>query len=171
MLAVWDPTPFQAITDYYTWSEELEDDVDIQRHVDNGSFVPVNIGSDGSFEFELRLGTVESPAKLSDREKRYGAVTSEAYLLHSTGIVCVSGIEMIEMIGGAESSDVGQMSVPAGDYAVTVNMISWDEEPGARGADGKPTANALPDFVILINPAGAGQPCRRSLKTFDRPGG
>jgi hypothetical protein len=39
-----------------------------------------------------------------------------------------------------------------GSYAVTVHPIEWESEPGALTPDGKRTADALPEYVIVFQP-------------------
>jgi hypothetical protein len=51
-----------------------------------------------------------------------------------------------------------------------VNLIEWDAEPGAATSEGLPTATALPDFVVLVNPdEGIVRSYRTSVETFDQP--
>jgi hypothetical protein len=52
---------------------------------------------------------------------------------------------------------------------VTVSLIDWEAEPGREGDAGRPTATALPDFTLLINPEdGVAGGHRSKLATFDR---
>jgi len=48
-------------------------------------------------------------------------------------------------------------------------MIAWDDEPGAKGPDGKPSASAMSDFVVLVHPASADQKFATDLEAFERP--
>ena len=167
MFGVWDSKHFSDINGYDDWEEEFLEDVDIQRHITAGHFVPINIHSDGAFEFEVRVGTTESPSELSSREKQYLTVSSRAYLFRSTGELNISGIEFVEATPG---SNVGKLQIPSGDHTVTVHLIAWDEEPGARDAQGNPTAQALPDFVILLNQSDStAQSYRTEVQTFEEP--
>lgn len=165
MHCLWDQSAFASVNDYDSWASELLEDTDIARHIAAGHYVPISIGSDGAMEIEVRLGTPDSPAALMDRESKYLVVKSDPYRLHSTGAAGVCGIEYVAM---PPSSDVGSIALQPGDYAVTVHLIAWDEEPGMQTDDG-PAPGALSDYVVLINPATPGTQFRTSIETFDRP--
>jgi hypothetical protein len=162
MHCLWNQAAFAAVKDYDSWERELLEDADIERHIRAGNFVPLNIGSDGAMEIEIRIGTAESPAQLNARDTKYLIVASEPYYLRSTGMIGVCGIESVAVPPGA---DVGSMKLPAGDYAVTVHLIAWDEEPGMQTDEG-PAPGALPDYLVLINPAGTANQFRTSVQTF-----
>ena len=166
MHCIWDPASFSAIHDYDTWETELLADKDIRRHIQAGHFVPVNIQSDGVFNIEVRVGSAEEPSALSDREAEYLVVSSEPYLFASNGALCVSGIEHVE---GQPSDTVGSLDLASGEYAVTVHLIGWDEEPGMVAEDGTPKPEALPDFVVLVNPLAGDVSFRTEVETFDQP--
>jgi hypothetical protein len=162
MHCLWDETAFVGVTDYDTWEKELLRDEDIRRHIAAGHFVPLNIGSDGAMEIEIRIGTPDRPAELAERETKHLIVASKPYLLRSTGRIAVSGLEHVEVPAGEV---VGMIDLPAGDYAVRVHLIAWDEEPGMSTDDG-PAPGALPDYVVLIDPAGVGGAFRTETDTF-----
>lgn len=168
MHALWVPEPFAEIHDHDTWDAELGEDTDIQRHIDAGSLVPINIGSDGAFAFVIRVADEHGPAELSEREVQYLAVSSEPYLLATQGRAFLSGIEHID----AEPSEGRTYAVhlAGGRYSVTVHLIDWRAEPDATDAEGKPADYALPDFVVLINPTQSVTGHRTKLTTFDAPG-
>ena len=91
-------------------------------------------------------------------------MTSEPYLFVSSGEAWISGIERV----GIPSDDDGfRVEVPAGRWAATVHLIEWDQEPGSQRPDGRPTRDALPDFVVVLVPDQGG-PYRTQLVTFDR---
>lgn len=165
MHCVWDQAAFAAVTDYDSWSRELLNDSDIERHITAGRLVPLNIGSDGAMEVEVRVGTRESPAELTAREANYLIARSEPYKLHATGSTGVSGIEQVVV---PLEANVGTVPLAAGEYAVTVHLIAWDEEPGMQTEDG-PATDALPDYLVLVNPAAPGTRYRTALLTFDTP--
>ncbi|MBI1325450.1 hypothetical protein GC170_19980 [bacterium] len=165
MHCLWNEAAFEGVSDYDSWEKELLNDADIRRHIAAGHFVPLNIGSDGVMSIEIRRGTSETPAALNEREERYVIVASEPYLLRSTGRIGVSGIEHIEVPAG---EIVGLLDLPAGDYAVRVHLIGWDEEPGMSTDDG-PAPDALADYVVLIDPATGDEPFRTELETFPSP--
>lgn len=163
MHCVWDQAAFSAVHDYDSWAKELLEDSDIAKHIAAGHFVPLNIGSDGAMEVEVRIGTPGSPAALNDRETKYLIVKSQPYCLRTKGPVGVSGLEHV---AGSPVAGVGKVSLPPGEYAVTVHLIAWDEEPGMQ-TDNGPAKGALPDFVVLVNPSTPGTQYRTQVKTFD----
>lgn len=69
MHCLWDALYFSIIQDYDSWENELLEDEDIIKHISKGSFVPINIHSDGAFEFEIRVSTSEEFQQLSERKK------------------------------------------------------------------------------------------------------
>src|SRR5215472_3689453 len=108
-----------------------------------GELVPVNIGSDRAWGVRVAV----APDGLTERERTYAVVTSEPYLLVVTGgEACLSGIEAV----GDPAFAALRIPLADGRYAVRSTVVAWDGEPGALGADRRPTASALPDFVIQI---------------------
>ena len=94
-------------------------------------------------------------------------MASQSYLYCSRGTAHLTGIQHIE---SNPPPIIASLSVPEGNYNVTVNMLDWDTKPGAKDADGKPTGAALPDFLILLNPiTGSATDFRKSVETFDGP--
>jgi hypothetical protein len=166
MHALWNPARFTSITDYPTWESALLEDDDITQRIQAGELVPVNIGSDGAFQFLVRVGTAGQPPSLTSRERQYLMVSSQPYLYLSDGTACLSGIEHI---GANLGPPVTTLDVPAGPCAVTIHLIEWDAEPGAKDALGNPAPGVLPDFVVLVSPGGTtANPYRIQLQTFDR---
>ena len=166
MHALWNPSRFTGITDYETWEDALLEDEDIVQHVRAGALVPIYLHSDGAFQFLVRVGTVSDPPALTSRERQHLLVSSQPYRYLSDGTGRLTGIEDI---GAEPGSDTPVLAVPAGPNAVTVHLIDWSAEPGARDDQGKPTSGALPDFVVLISPAGDTEiTYRTELQTFDR---
>ncbi|MFD4231230.1 hypothetical protein [Streptomyces sp. NPDC058545] len=165
MLALWAPQHFTDIVDYDTWDPQLGEDEDVERHIRTGALVPINIRSDGAFGVLVRIGGVGLLAQLTERESRHRLVTSDAYLLHSSGQVWLSGIEAV----GAEAwPETVQCDLPVGCYSVVIHLIAWEDEPGSSNDDGTPSETALSDFVVLINPAVPEQDTFRSaVETFD----
>jgi hypothetical protein len=162
MLAMWDAEPFEEVVDYDSWEAQLCLDDDIQQHVRAGNLVPINIDSDGAFEVLVRYGT--APA-LTQREAVHLVVMSEPYLLVSSGDVWLSGIEGV---GWAE--DAVELPVGAGEHEVVLHIIDWHAEPGSTTEDGMPAPDALPDFVVLVRPAGENSgPYRDEIATFEPP--
>lgn len=165
MHCLWDQAAFASVNDYDSWARELLDDADIGRHIAAGALVPLNIGSDGAMEVEVRVGSPGAAAEVTDREAKYLIVGSEPYRLRAAGPVGVSGIEHVAATVGP---GVGAIPLPPGEYAVTVHLIAWDEEPGMKTDDG-PAAGALPDYLVLVNPAPAGASYRTAVRTFESP--
>lgn len=165
MHALWNPSRFTGITDYQTWEDALFEEEDITQRVRAGELVPINIGSDGAFQFLVRVGTAGQAPTLTSRERQYLFVSSQPYLYVSDGTARLTGIEHICADPGPGTP---ALAVPAGLNAVTIHVIEWDAEPGAKDAQGKPSAGALPDFIVFITPAGTtGTPYRTQLQTFD----
>jgi hypothetical protein len=167
MFALWDREAFPGVVDYDTWEAELLENEDMRRHIRAGHLVPVGTRSDGAFGFAVRVGSADAPAALGDRERRYLAVSSEPYRVRSPGRLYLSGIEYIH--AEPEAASVMAVDVPPGPCAVTVHLLDWDEEPGMTDEAGRPTPDALPDFLVLVNPTAAMEGFRQSVDTFDEP--
>jgi hypothetical protein len=166
MHALWNPSRFTGITSYQTWEDALLEDDDIAGHVRAGELVPISIGGDGAFQFLIRVGTAARAPALTSREKQHLLISSQAYLYLPDGSAFLTGIEHICAV---PSLGTPALTIPAGPNAVTIHLIDWAAEPGARDAHSKPASGALPDFVILISPDSAtGNRYRTQLQTFDR---
>lgn len=164
MFLLWNPDRFQSVIDYDTWETELLEDEDIERHIADGSVVPITIGADGAFAMVIRVGSAAEPAALTEREIRYLTTSSEPYVLGSDGRACLTGIEDVRSDPGSNSLS---FALPSGRWSVTVHLIAWDDEPGARDATGEPGPNALPDFVLLLTPETSPPvPYRTEVETF-----
>ncbi|MGW2016715.1 hypothetical protein [Streptomyces sp. NPDC001927] len=169
MLVLWDPQRFEAVVDYDTWEDELLDDEDIVRHIQAGALVPLNVGGDGAFSVLVRSGTAAAPARLTERETAHQPVASQPYLFVSRGRALVGGIEDVS---GDAPDGVIEHPVPEGRHAAVVHLIDWQAEAGGQVKDGRPVPEALPDFVVLINPAQPGQEAfRTAVHTFEAPSG
>ena len=166
MHALWNPSRFSDITDYETWEHTLLEDDDIRRRVRAGELVPVSTGGDGAFQFLVRVGTASRPATLTSRETQYLLASSQPYLYLSYGAARLTGLEHVCADPGPATPS---LTVPAGPNAVTIHLIDWDAEPGARDDQGKPASAALPDFVVLVSPEQTiGNGYRTTLQTFER---
>ncbi|MGA5069088.1 hypothetical protein ACPB9E_35865 [Streptomyces exfoliatus] len=169
MLVLWDPQRFQAIVDDETWEDELLEDEDIAGHIQAGSLVPLNVGGDGAFGVLVRAGTAAAPVTLTERETVHQLVASQPYLFVSRGRALVGGIEDVS---GDASDGVIEHPAPEGRCAVVVHLIDWQAEAGSQDETGQPGPGALPDFVVLINPAQPGQGSfRTAVNTFEAPNG
>ena len=159
-LALWRGSAFIGVDGYDAWEERVN-----ERLIDairSGELVPVGIQADGAFGVRVAV----TPDAATEREARYTLVTSQPYLLVADGgPVFLSGIEVV----GDEQSSPVSLSVPAGRHAVRAAILAWDEEPGARGPDGLPGPNALPDFLVTVAPSDGSETFRTSETTFDPP--
>jgi hypothetical protein len=165
MLCLWRPAAFASVVDYDSWDRELCEDADILRHIAAGNLVPVNIGADGVFEVEVRVGTAESRAALGDREQAYLEVSSQPYRFTSDGELRLSGVEHVHSVPDA---NVASLGLGPGEHAVVVHLVGWDREPGMLSAASKPPPEALPDFVVTVNPPMQPTAYRAQLETYDR---
>jgi hypothetical protein len=164
MLALWNPRQFPTIVDYDSWERELLEDEAILRHVRAAHLVPINIGRDFAAGVTVRIEPLANP-KLSEREARYLFASSEPYLYLSDGELCLSGLEDIDR----NPDPTSVMAISPGRYQVTIHMFDWDMEPGAKDEAGRPTDQALPDFLVLVSPEPVPAPAYRAeLETFDR---
>jgi hypothetical protein len=152
LLCLWDPEAFSEVHDFDSWMDELLNESDIQRHLDAGHFVPIRTYSDGVYEIDVRVGSFDSREDLSERERTYLIDTSTAYRFVSQGTLAVSGIEYVNAVPDEE---VGVLNLVPGEYSIIVNRIAWEEEPGMVDDEGYALEEALPDFVILVNPISA----------------
>lgn len=160
MWALWDYEQYKDITTLEEWEKCFCNDCDILKQIDISKIVPVNMNSDGCYEFEIKIDEA-----LSDRESKYIYIKSEEYLFETDGTAIFSGIEHVD-------SDVGddciRLSLEKGKYSVTVCMMDWEAEPGMQLKNGKPAPGALPDFIITINKTNGSGNYRKSLETFEK---
>jgi hypothetical protein len=146
--ALWDPAKFHEIDDFDSWESEVFDE--LEDHEDAGAIVSFH-DADGVYQLVVRIGSATAPARLDDREARYRGTVTGPHLFVSAGAAMISGIEYV-----GDSQDVGlRVDLPAGRWSVVVTRIDWESEPDSRDGDGKPSPNALPDFVVVINPEDA----------------
>jgi hypothetical protein len=166
MCALWSPASFHDVTDYGSWERELLDDADVARHVRAGSVVPINIGSDGTFAVRVRTTSGPENVAPTEREARFVMVSSEPYLFETQGGAFVSGLEHI-----CRDPDPPALSVPIGPgrWAATVYLVDWEAEPGSKEPSGQPAPGALPDFLVVVNPALSIEGFRQEVATFERP--
>jgi hypothetical protein len=169
MLVLWDPRRFEDVVDHETWEDELLEDEDIVRHIRAGSLVPLHVDGDGAFGVLVRVGTASAPATLTERERGHQLAASQPYLFVSGGRAIVGGIE--DVSGDASDGTIEQ-PVPEGRCAVVVHVIDWQAEAGSYDETGRPLPGALPDFVVLINPAQPGHGTfRTAMNMFEAPNG
>lgn len=169
MLVLWDPQRFEAVVDDETWEDELLEVEDIVIHIQAGSLVPLNVGGDGAFGVLVRAGTAAAPAMLTERETAHQLVASQPYLFVSRGRALLGGIEDVS---GDTADGVIEHPMPEGRCVVVVHLIDWQAEAGSQDKEGRPVPGALPDFVVLVNPAQPGQGnFRTAVNTFEAPNG
>ena len=163
MHCLWRPAAFASVCEYDSWERQLGEDADILGHIATGDFVPINIGADGASEIEVRVGSASSPSMLSERERAYLDVASEPYRFMSDGELRLTGIEYVY---ADPAACVGRLALAPGLFSVVVHLVGWDCEPGMRSSDGRPSPHALPDFIVIVNPAGDQSAFRTDLRTF-----
>jgi hypothetical protein len=162
MWGIWDYETYKNISNYDQWSRYFEEDNNIVQQIINNHFVPINIGSDGVFEFNIKMNE-----NLTDREKKYVIASSEPYLIKSNGILKISGIEYIDK--NIREEQCISVKIEPSMYSVIIRLIDWKQEMGMVQSDGKPKKEALSDFIIEISE----NICQNknnniSLKTFGR---
>jgi hypothetical protein len=159
-LALWRGSAFAEIDGYDAWEERVNDR--LAEAIRSGELVPVGIQGDGAFSVRLAI----APDTATEREARFTVATSQPYLLVADdGPVFLSGIEAV----GDEQRSPVCVALPEGSYAVRASVVAWDEEPGARGADGLPGPDALADFLVTIVTIEGNEIFRTSEITFDPP--
>jgi hypothetical protein len=165
LFGIWRTSAFAHVSELDQWEDEVAEDSALSRRIADGAFVPINIGGGGAFQVAVR--GVESPGHLSEREREYLLVSSEPYLLISDGELELGGLEGVGNYSGAETVGI---SLDSGRYAVVVHLLDWQAEPGSRGSDGKPSPDALPDFIAEIFVDSRERPeYRAKVETFERP--
>ncbi|HEV2886276.1 MAG TPA: hypothetical protein VGX49_05140 [Jatrophihabitans sp.] len=170
---LWDAAAFSGVNDYDSWSEQLEEEADIQRHLEAGHIVPLNILQDMTAGFVVRTGRAGGrvrkavDAGLTERERKYLVTSSgQPYLFVSTGRAYVSGLEHVS--GSVKNGErfLTPVDIPASRWACMVYLIDWEAEPGMVVND-RPHPDALPDFVVTVNPAASGRTYRTDFESFD----
>ena len=160
MLCLWSSAGFRVVDGYEAWESQVNDR--LAQIIETGLLVPVNIQSDGVFGVRVAI----DPPALTDRENAFAVITSDPYLLVvDDAELCLSGIEGVGDIDRAPL----RFTIADGRYAVRTTIVAWDEDPESRDTAGNPTAAALPDFVLQIEPAPDELEFRTSEVTFDKP--
>jgi hypothetical protein len=164
LFALWNPSRFSHVTDYSSWEASLGDDADVAEHARAGDLVPIDLDADGAFGFLIRADSARA-VTLTDREQLYVTASSKPYLFQGEGTAHLSGIEYVSAAPPPATPAIG---LPEGRYAVTVHLIDWAAEPGARDPSGKPADGALPDVVVLLGPAAEDARFRSTTRTFSK---
>lgn len=144
MWALWDYFTYKYINDYGDWADAFEEEEDIVKAIEKKSLVPINIHSDGAFDFIIKYNE-----ELNEREKQYLLVSSNNYLINSLGKLVLSGIEFID--GQINLNDYLSLETQKGLHTVRVNLIDWKREIHALDENNMPTKDALPDFILEVN--------------------
>lgn len=160
MWGLWDYEEYRTVVTYEDWDALFCENDAMKQQIAKAKFVPINIHSDGCFQFRVKINKT-----LSDREKQYVFMQSQEYLFESSGQVVLSGIEAINR--AVNASDGIMFDLYRGKYAVSICMIDWTKEPNMKLPDGTPSPNALPDFIVLIHSIMEEQTdYRKGLETF-----
>ena len=160
MHGLWDAESFGHICSARAWEKEFLQNSSIERNIEQGIFVPINVYSDGAPSIELRTGTKQTPADVLPEEKQWIKASSKPYLFNSKGSVTVSGIEYI---GGLADDSARTLELSAGKWSVVVHYLEADEAERSED-DLYP-----PDFLLIINPENNPLEYRKSVHTFDKP--
>lgn len=161
MWALWDYEQYKNINSLEEWEKCFLEDEDILKQIDISKIIPINIHSDGCFQFRIKINK-----PLDERESKYVLVKSNEYLLKSNGTTILSGIENI--VCDVRDDECIKFELNKGLYTIVVYLIEWDAEPNMKLENGNPAPNALPDFIISINKSNNNKSYRKSLETFDQ---
>jgi hypothetical protein len=73
-------------------------------------------------------------------------------------------------VAGSPGTEVQSFELTSAQYAITVCLIQWDDEPGMKDKKGTPKPVPLPDLVLLVNQAGSAEACfRTKVHALDDP--
>lgn len=154
MLGLWDYNHFPMIYNEATWERTMADERSLRHQVAGGYFVPIRVLGDGPWDMEVRVGTAAAPARLTEREHRLVKAASRDYLYRASSFVCFGGMEKVE---SWPPTEVGVIDVDSGEYVANIHWLDWELEPDVVGPRGQRSPDALPDFVVLLNPYGGGE--------------
>ena len=144
MWILWDYSSYSYIDSYDDWSDVFEEEEDIVKAIERKKIVPINIGSDGVFDFSVKLNE-----ELTEREKKYLLVSSKNYVINSSGKLMLSGIEYID--GAIKENNYISIETSKGYHRVRINLIDWKKEPASLDENNLPSKDSLPDFIIEID--------------------
>jgi hypothetical protein len=122
-------------------------DFAVRKEFAAGTLVGVTTGGDGGFKVRL------TDQELTEREKQY-AVKSQSFRLRIRhGRVLIDGGYILpsESSDSVEKGSADWISIPSGDYHVTVIAVAWYDEPGAVDWKGSATKKALPSYVAVFD--------------------
>lgn len=165
MHVLWTPTPARRWRDLASWPRDPAARSELRWMVRSAVMVPIHLQVSGAFAFAVRVGSQDVPAQLTDREDKCRALISAPYRLRTpSGRLFLSGVERLQTMQPVESL---RLDVRPGDYAVTIHLIDVDLDPQSKAADGSWRPDALPDFVLTLQPVTAPIDFRDELETFD----
>jgi hypothetical protein len=121
MHGLWSPNAFARVCDLAAWERIFLKNEQIEPFIRQGSFVPVYVHEDGGALFELRVGSIISPAMPTLDESSWTTETSDPYLFQSDGVLALSGIEYLN---GSPNSDVRAIPLPSGRWVVTIRVLT-----------------------------------------------
>jgi hypothetical protein len=163
MHVLWTPMPARPWRDLANWQRDPAARSELRWMLRHGVIAPIAVQLNGAFAFAVRVGTEDEPAQLTEREDDCRALISAPYLIRTAGRLFLSGVEQLHTMAPTQSL---RLDVPAGDYAATVHLIDVDLDPDSRAADGNWRADALPDFVLTLQPVTSAINFRHELATF-----
>jgi hypothetical protein len=153
MHALWQPEIFQY--DSGGRQRPEPDEHELLRHISQGTLVPINLGLNGGWQFVVRCSTGDLPARLTERERAYLYLRSEPYRIICRSHLLLTGLEQVIPQATRETPPdpavALRLDLPPGEYSVTVHVIDVAADPAAVDANGEVTADAPPDFVILVS--------------------
>jgi hypothetical protein len=164
MCALWRRQAFLSFVEFEDWEDWATETSNIEQSIESGDLVPLNVGGDGAFQVCVRFGPAPT---LTPEEELLSIGASEPYLLVSDGLIVMGGLEEV----GADGIPAHRLiDLEPGRYSAVVHLIDWKAAPGATGPDGRPSPDALPDFVVLLSSErNRARAYRRSVMTFDAP--
>lgn len=143
MFGIWDKKYFEKITSYEEWENEFIENEDIEKNIEQSTFVPIYIHTDGTFQFKVKY-----EGNLDEREEKNIINKSKEYLFKTEGESYLSGIEYIE--SNVDKDRCLKLDLEKGIYSIQMNTIAWDNEPDAFLPNGDVSENALSDCVVII---------------------
>jgi hypothetical protein len=166
-LCAWDALSFDGVVDAESWELVFGNDAAYQLRIEAGQVFPIGLDRafDGAFAVLLRAAEGGESCELSEREREYLIARSQGYRFVSTGSILVGGVEHVGV--PEEEGAAAGMQLAPGCYRAEVCVVAWGDEPGMRLADGRPAEGALPDFVVLLNPASDNSDFRKAIFPLD----
>lgn len=161
--ALWDPHHFPMVADPESWQAQLGSEEALLGHVAGGFLVPLRTNAPGVYDLEVRVSWSDAEVGVDEREAGRVLATSGPFLFRSSGLVCFGGLEFLESMPVPE---VGTLGILPGDYECRIHLVDWAEEPGCLDEEGLKSQEALPDFIVLLNPVRPGFCPEVSLQTF-----